>query len=93
MSTDILDREIGIAFDRGFYDVKEVKELMDIIDAGSISPELADELVARIVHRVYLDGSIVGDYLLDFRNIVSPPVKEEVNDSESVDGEVSEEAG
>ena len=76
MSTEVIDREIAVANERGFYNVQEVKELMDTIDAGSISPELADEMVARIVDRWYLDGSIVCDYLLDFRNIVSPPVKE-----------------
>ncbi len=91
MSTEIIDREIAVAFDRGFYNVMEVKELMDTIDAGSISPELADTVVARIVDRWYLDGPIIGNYLLDFRNIVSPPVKGATSDS--VDGQISEEVG
>lgn len=72
----VIEREITIAIDRGYYDEKEIKELMELIDGASIDSELSDKLVSRVVHRMFVDGPIVADYLLDFRNVLDPPKKE-----------------
>ena len=71
-----IEREITRAIERGYYDEAEVKELMETIDGPLIDPELSDKLVSRVVKRMFVDGLIVADYLLDFRNVLDPPKKE-----------------